>query len=555
MPGYPVVIRTGRDYTRPPRTGVNLMPANTLTVRTYWLITQDPTHDNTQPETIPVPEGMSITWTTDEGKLAGRRVDSVPPSYTPSRLTGLITVQAPAGANPWRAVGPKFNESQWITPDGTPQTVIAQASWSSPGGYKAEMGLETDGPNTDTYIVTDIGIWDQSDPRNKWHPLELNPCLVPLPVSITHGRSQPTNQPDAPSAVFSYLGPTPPCQVGDVLEITTEGGAPVTWDDPDTLWADPAVTWDGAGPAGPVVWRFNGEVSQLKAVEVGGAVTGWDVTATGHQARLGFAPVDITRPTETDIARVTAIAAAAGVTIEVRGAPGVTLTDDAIDTNALNALHEVCQSSGGVLWADRDGTLVYGTLHRATGVPSWQLSCELILDGVEWDRGTQDILNHLVIKYGPQDTQTQDTYRDDPSINAWGYRHTEISTLCATSPDAGLLAQLILARRAQPHWVMPGVIALEDAATREQWAQLAGIEFGDTAILPVATDPAPTPGISTQWTVEGWVEVWDEHGWRVQLALSEYRFGALRTWEQNATQSWRYWADNHTWTTALVEVP
>jgi len=283
--------------------------------------------------------------------------------------------------------------------------------------------------------------------------------------------------------------------------------------------------------------------------------------------------VDLTRPEEDDVARVQAIAAAAGVAIEVIGPPGVTLTADTIFRDALDAIHEVCKSSGGILWQQRDGTLTYGTMYRADFMPSRILSCNAILDGIEWSRDATKVINHVVVKYGAADpvvagnsgkpkkpkqpgtdAREQDTYRDDPSIAEWGYRSIEVDTQCLTSTDAGYLAAAILARRKQPRWVMPGVVVLRNSATDAQWSQVATLDFGHTAFLDVEETPTPTPGENTPWTVEGWVETWEPEGRRVQFALSEYRLGTPVTWETAQAQTWDYWRSNHSWLSAMVEV-
>jgi hypothetical protein len=300
--------------------------------------------------------------------------------------------------------------------------------------------------------------------------------------------------------------------------------------------------------------RFKGHITRIKAIEIENEVRAWEVEATGNQALLGRVPVDLTRPAESDVARVQAIAAAAGVTLEIIGPPGVTLAADTIFRDALDAIHEVCKSSGGVLWQRRDGTLTYGTMYRADFMPSRIISCQAILDGIEWSRDATKVINHVVVKYGPEGSRQQDTYRDDPSIAEWGYRSVDVDTKCLASADAGFLGLAILARRQKPRWVMPGVVVLRNSATDAQWSQVSTLDFGHTAFLEVEETPTPTPGENTPWTVEGWVETWEPEGRRVQFALSEYRLGEPVTWNQALAQTWDYWRSNHSWLTAMVEV-
>lgn len=500
--------------------------------------------------------------------------------------------------------------------------------------------------------------------------IDLDKCKVALPLEIVHGRSNVDTQPDAPTCTFTYIDSIQPGVLGDSIEVEVAGVADGEWADPDAQWTDIAMSWLGIRGRS---LRFRGFISSLKAIEVEGQVVAWDVEATGDQARLGRVTLDITRPQETDVARVQAIADAAGFSIEVIGTPGPTLIADAINRDALDAIHEVCKSSGGVLWQQRDGTLTYGTMYRADFLPQRIISCSVVLDGIEWSRDAKNVINHVTVQYGSpssarfqtgewrldtsttvadpgagqlrlngtdaetstvmcisqmtwdgidgtlvlsalkpnatitgqqkddatkwarwrvsgapidrggwwevplqhivdgdggsvaknkqvlidfglQSQQEQDTYRDDDSIAEWGYWHVDVSTMCASSTDAALLATAMLGRRKQPRWVMPGVVVLRNEATDAQWSQIATLDFGFTAFLDVEETPTPTPGQNTPWTVEGWVETWESEGRRVQLALSEYRLGVPITWATADDQTWDYWRSNHSWLTAMVEV-
>jgi hypothetical protein len=388
--------------------------------------------------------------------------------------------------------------------------------------------------------------------------VDLDHCGVALPLEITHGRSATDSQPDAPVCTFTYLGDTPPGVVGDVVEVEVAGAADGEWADPDVLWTDVNVSWQGI--VGRSL-RFTGHITSLRAIEVNGEIEAWSAVAIGPLARLGRVPVDLSRPEETDVDRVAAIAADAGVTVQVVGTPGPTLVADNINRDALGALHEVAASSGALVWQQRDGTITYGTMYRHDEMPQWRIACPMVLDGVEWTRDSATVVNHITVIYGVEQNppaqamnEQQETFRDDPSIAEWGYRHLDLQTLCADLSDATLLATAVLARRAQPRWVMPGVVVLRDNATDAEWVPVAQLDFGHTALIDVTEAPAPTPGLMTPWTVEGWVELWEPSGRRIQLALSEHRLGAPRTWDDARQDTWEFWATNHSWLTALVEV-
>ena len=555
MTAFSVVVRAGRDYYAPPESGDqgNLTPADALTNPGSWVAAGNG-YDDTQPAPVPSALGMDLTWTTDAGKSALQGVwvaVEAGHSYTLS-----VTVRAADGAASWRAAVGWAATSGWSAPDGYDQ--IRTLSWTAQNSGNILFGVETSGPNADTHSVLAIGVWDHDDETIQWNPRELDRCDVALPLQVTHGRSGVGTQPDAPVCTFTFLGEQAPTSLGDSIEVEVAGVEGGKWTDPTVFWTDPTVSW--VGTKGRSL-RFRGYITALRAVESEGRVVAWDVVATGGQARLGRVPIKITRPQETDVERVEAIAAEAGVAVTIIGSPGPTLIQDNIDRDALSALHEVCASSGGLLWQDRDGSMVYGTASRLDDVPEWRWSCELILDGVEWYQTTAEIVNHVTVEWGPEDTppqshgrSTQDTYRDDASIAKWGYRHVDVSTRCASAADAATLAAAILARRAQPRWVMPGVVALRDKATPSQWAQVMPVEVADTVLVDVQTTPTPTPGAATPWTVEGWVETWESAGRRIQFALSEHRLGSPISWDQSAVDTWDHWATTTSWLTAMVEV-
>lgn len=546
MSGFPVVVRAGRDYLSPPRDGDGLLPADVLTSPSRWLAAGNG-YDNTQPAPVPVANGMRLTWTTDPDKGA---VQGVWFDATAGRTyTVSVTVRAASGSAQWRTTVGWSASAAWATPDGYDQT--RTLSWTAPETRTYLAGVETVGTNDSQHTVTAIGVWDHDDPAAQWAPRDLDNCRIALPVTIQHGRSGVDTQPDAPTCTFTYTDQYPPTSLGDSIEVEVSGQPGELWTDPGVLWTDPDVSW--LGTRGKSL-RFRGYITDLRAVEVAGRIVAWAVQATGEQARLGRIPIDISRPAESDAQRVQAIAAAAGVPITVLGSTSIDLVADNIRRDALGALHEVCATAGGLLWQARDGSMVYGTLNRHEAMPQWRLTCNLILDGVQWRHTTDEIVNHVTVEWGPESSRTQDTYRDDDSIAKWGYRHADVGTMCATSDDAALLGLIVLGKRAQPRWVMPGVVALRDQATAAQWAQVAALGVGHTALIDIETAPAATPGAITSWTVEGWVETWASEGRRIQLALSEYRLGVPIPWSTADDHSWRHWADTASWLTAMLAV-
>jgi len=250
---------------------------------------------------------------------------------------------------------------------------------------------------------------------------------------------------------------------------------------------------------------------------------------------------------------VQAIGTAAGTTITIHGTPGVTLRADAIDRDALAALHEVCQSSGGLVWQAPDGTMHYGAAdHRTTPTRTRIIPPSAIVDGVRWAENTDDIRNSITIKWDDGTGEQQRTFTDTDSIaEPWGRRHQDVTTLVADDGQAAVLGNLILARRAWPYWVMPSTMIHGDPLPLpDRWA-VAALDVSSLVSLPIPDVPDATPVPTRVWVTEGWVQMWDESGEWVQLAVSD-QARALQptTWTEMAAQTWAHWATG-TWNEQL----
>ena len=371
----------------------------------------------------------------------------------------------------------------------------------------------------------------------------VNGCDVLTPLTIRHGRTAAGTQPDTPTCEFDWDADQPPGQLGDPITVTAslaDDGPQWVYDAADNYTYDSAAyVWDNAWsvPVGP---RFTGRIHQLAAVEAGGVVTGYRVVALGLQTDWGYKHVVTARPQETAIARVQGIAAAAGTTVTILGSDTVTLVADQVDQSALAGWQEVCASSGGLIWQACDGAMRYGAAdHRQTN-PVGVLPCPDILDGLEWTLDVESVINHVTVRWG---TNSQNTHRSDPSITVWGERHADVPTMAAAQADADQLGLLILARRAQPYWLMPGVLVDATDATRATQLVLAGLEVGSIILAPIPTEPGPVPITDYgSWLVEGWSETADTDGHTyMSLYLTDATRWAetrLRTWAEAKTATW-----------------
>jgi hypothetical protein len=336
----------------------------------------------------------------------------------------------------------------------------------------------------------------------------LDPCALFLPMTITHGRSGLDAQPDAPS-----------------LEVVVAGR--VTWQRGDPM----AVAVDG-------VARFSGFIDTMQTTLAGGQFA-TKVTAVGWLAKAGAVkPSTPPRPAEDDVARASAYLAAFRDSFgpwdyRIQGAKTATLIPRDVDGGhtVLDLVHEVCASTGALLWQARDGALVYGTASHRTANKSALFigDCDL-LDGIEWVKGSGTLVNRVRVQWGTADPKAVHEDSDAASLAAEGPREVSVDSLLADQTDATLLANLILFRRARPYWNLPGgaMVRTKDMDPDEYRALLA-LDVSDLVTLSIPRSPG-YPSNVVEWAVEGWVETWDAEGGEVvhtmQMALSDrQRFG------------------------------
>lgn len=211
------------------------------------------------------------------------------------------------------------------------------------------------------------------------------------------------------------------------------------------------------------------------------------------------------------------------------------------------------------------GTAIYGQQKaNADNYARWSVD-GAVSEGSGWflvpiqvvESGGSGVGNNadLAFRFGTT-SQQQETFKDAGSIAEWGLRHLDVSTLLYDTAQAGQLGLLILGRRAQPYWRMPGVIADYRGTTAVQANRLDSLEMGEGATFPVPVTPGPTPGTQHEWTIEGWVEEWSTEGHRLQLAVSDRRRTGgtgLRDWAaMRDAGAWSHWQALK-WINALVK--
>ena len=377
---------------------------------------------------------------------------------------------------------------------------------------------------------------------------------VVLPITVTHGRSGFANQPDAPTCAFDWVGEDPPGQVGDALMVVTQYPTldRAGWVDPGWRWQDPGTTWLGFNA---VSVRFAGSIGSLTAIEEDGQVTGYEVTGIGVLARLGNIHIRANNPKELDTVRVARLMANAGITdFRIDGTASLLLAEDEGNRSLLSALHEICAWTGALLWQDRAGTIVYGAYNHRDQPAVQVLDAEQIADGMEWSRDQSNIINRVTVGWVDDDGDHTTLYQDAASVVEWGQREASVDTRLWDGGQA-LVGQMVLFRRSQPRWVMPGVLIDGASNTDPQERAALDLDVSHGVLLPVSPVPGPTPSPVSAWSVEGWVDVIDTFP-TMQLSLTDrtqYSFGTINTWSDVAAQSWRFWSDRGTWRDQLVK--
>lgn len=317
------------------------------------------------------------------------------------------------------------------------------------------------------------------------------PCdVVALPLTITHGRSSLTSQPDPPSLDMLVIGKVP-WKRNDPITVTV-GGFP----------------------------RFSGFISGLDVEYVGqGFAT--KVKGTGWQAKGGAVKPSIPpRPPEDDVARVSAwldvFRASFGPwDFRILGRPTANLVGQDVDggSTVLDLVQDVCESTGALLWQSKDGVLTYGSASHRTGddvaVSMFIDECD-VLDGIRWVNDGGALVNTAKIRYGSPDADPRAEYiaTDPTSIALEGPKEVLIDSLLAEEEDALILGNIILFRRAKSYWSLPGGILVRTKEMRiGEYLTLLDLEVSDRVMVRVSRDPA-APENLVEWVVEGWTEEW-----------------------------------------------
>lgn len=273
---------------------------------------------------------------------------------------------------------------------------------------------------------------------------------------------------------------------------------------------------------GDTLTRFTGRISAIDYTPGEASVTAVD--ASEALTRLDL--VDWQRPAETELARVQAIAAAAGVTIQVDGtARSNLLADDQPSTvTAWQALQKVATDCGGVVFVDREGVIHY----RAWGTPGESITVPgdlVLLESIRTEAELGSVVNQCTVAYGPKDDkgkQPEVTATDADSVQRFGTVDKRYLTRLADQADAQTMADQIVKQAGYPTWNMPTATVTFLGAEDTDIALVAPVELQDACLLTPL--PIGAPFLDYQALVLGYTERLAKSDWQLQLHLSPQEY-------------------------------
>jgi hypothetical protein len=350
-------------------------------------------------------------------------------------------------------------------------------------------------------------------PRVSVGGVDIDPCDIPVPLTITYGSSDIRNQPDAPSCSFQIEGEPfteeRDLALGQVVEV-------------DAQYTD---------HLGTTVYlpRFRGRVSDL-TVERTGDYVATAVTAVGYQAdlanqRIGLYDLGQTKyPAQTAEQRYQRIRN--DLTQEFRPHvpsvpsgiwPAVTVVPaEAEGARPLDMMTDVAVSVRGHIFETQEG-LIRMRIAPLDG-RYLTIRCQYIVDQRQWGVTGGDIINSVTVRgYGPDpyDAVEKSAARASDFLGA-GTRHQDISTLIVDDTPQltklGDYANDVLRDWAAARWMMPQ-ITVDCTAMMEgslsEWSTLMVTEPWEVVTVE-RTAPAPVPPTppDSKMIVLGWTETW-----------------------------------------------
>jgi hypothetical protein len=363
-------------------------------------------------------------------------------------------------------------------------------------------------------------------------------CLVDQ-VSIAHGRGDPSGQPEASSATIDFTAtrdePLPPqVDIGSVVVVSTltpEGGSTrftgrVT---------DIALGWDDAGVETP-----DAGVGQIIAVSV--------LADLGRRV-VGSEPW----PVELDGARISRVADLAGMPLDARWSdPGTVsiLARDVDAQQALDVMHGVAESAGGIVWDTRDGDVRYADADHRRGIaPSLVLDACDVLVTPRWLRNLAGLVNRISIGYGlapDGGEQPQLVAEDTASITKYGRYGLSVTTELAALADAQAMSQLVIVRNSSPVWNMNALPVDVESLSQDETTALLSLDMHALVTLTGLPAIGSAPTSANLW-VEGWTE-------RLAAGVHEFEMYVSGYCRTSPPPRWDDLDPTWTWNTAPADL-
>lgn len=351
-------------------------------------------------------------------------------------------------------------------------------------------------------------VWEQ--PRPGWAWLELlTPDAIP---SI--GDDYPDLAPGAFGAKSGFSTGYVDTYVGVVSKLVVGAPIQVQASTPTGFTVEYVDDYGN----GDTLTRFTGRITSIDYRPGVAAVTATD--ASEALTRLDL--VEWKRPAETDHQRVAAIAAAAGVEIQVDGQDTTNLLadDNPATTSAWAALQKVATDCGAVVYCDREGDIHYSCWDdkgKPLDVPG---DC-VILESLSMQAELASVVNQVKVEYGAKDgegVRPNVTVKDAESVKRFGVFDKSYSTRLADQADAQTMANQVVAQAGYPTWNTPAATVTFLGAPDAVVSKVAPVELQDQALL--GPMPVGAPFMDYQALVLGYTETMSRTDWQLKLHLS-----------------------------------
>lgn len=365
-----------------------------------------------------------------------------------------------------------------------------------------------------------------------------DPFRVILPLTHVAGASDATEQPNAPSVSFEWLGPlsfnygdtvyaiTVGARIGLVLD---QAGGGIWQDVWDPLWS-PALPV-GTTPI-PTITRFTGRITDVEAAANTETLRS-KITAVGTSAEAASYTVGrLARPAETETQRVAAWNSQAPyVVVNYGGAIGYVARDPE-PTGLIDALHATAESTGARVVEDGFGRIVYiGLDKRRAATEAAHLTLFDVLVPVGWAQHVAGLLNDVRVFYGPPAVapavERANVVRSSgDSISKYGRQSIDIETELSTEDDALSFGGIVLSHWAQAYWDAPLISVPAHLLSDATWAAVMKAELGQILTTDGVTSTPATPAGVGRWLIEGFSQSWDRDDFGsltddLQFAVSE----------------------------------